>query len=307
MNTKTSLPLVVAALLAALGGVDCNRNDPPADPTTTEIDPSNATDVGPTAASDPLPAPPELKDETPGPAPSENDAWIEGYWWWDAPKHDYVWSPGFWQDRTVQPTVAPPALVYENPYRAPSELYAYVPGYWMWRGAEYAWFHGYWAPHHDGWAYLHPYWEARGGRWGCVAWGWERYHTGWESEHVGFEFHVGVWEQSADFQARVTLARGHASDYRVAPGTWHGHVYGRADADAHGHVAGAAGANGTVYPGDSLHEDRGVRPVHTGHPSERHTAEPHPSEDVRRGPNAGTRTTPHHYDTHPGSGHHPHG
>src|SRR5580692_9297224 len=140
MNAKTSLPLAVAALLAALGGVNCNRNDPPspppADPTTTEIDPSSATDVGPTAASDPLPAPPELKDETPGPAPSENDVWIEGYWWWDAPKHNYVWSPGFWQDRTVQPTVAPPALVYEYPYRAPSDLYVYVPGYWMWRGAE---------------------------------------------------------------------------------------------------------------------------------------------------------------------------
>jgi len=211
-----------------------------------EADPSIVTDVGPTAATDPLPAPPAARVEVEGPAPSDHHVWMNGYWWWDAGQNGYAWSPGFWQDRNQEATTAPPAVIYEDPGRAPSVDYTYIPGYWNWRGAEYVWYHGYWGQHRDGFAYVHPYWEEVGGHWGSTGWGWERYDAGWEGRHAGLEFHGGVWERPADFHLRVNLALGHASDYRVAPGTWHGHVYGRAD-----HRPGVAA---TVHPGERITE-----------------------------------------------------
>jgi hypothetical protein len=262
MKAHTSLLLAVAAHLAVFGA-GCKRGDSSdessaADPTTAEVDPANATDVGPTVAADPLPAPPEPKADVQGTAPSDHHVWIEGYWWWDTPKREYMWSPGFWQDRMVVATAAPPALLYEYPGRAPSASYTYVPGYWMWRGTEYVWYHGYWGHHRDGWAYVHPYWEMHNGHWGCSAFGWDRYHAGFETEHVGWEYHAGIWERPAEFQARVAVARVHAADFRVTPGTWHGHVYGRADADIHGHVTGLPAGHASVHPGDTVHETHAI-------------------------------------------------
>jgi hypothetical protein len=319
---KLQVPLLLALAVQLAGAAGCKKSNDssnneaaPADPQTAEVDPSNATDVGPTVATDPLPAPPELKFEDPGPAPSEHHVWIEGYWWWDHPKRVYVWSPGFWQDRLAVATVAPPALIYEYPGRAPSALYVYIPGYWMWRGTEYVWYHGYWGFHRDGWAYVHPYWEVTGGHWHCSAWGWDRYHVGWETEHVGWEFHGGVWERPAEFHARVTLALGHAADYRVSPGTWHGHVVGRADVDVHGHVEGNVGAN--VHAGDTVHETgahggRVATPgeVHAtghaeGHEPEGHAPETHPGEGhATEGHLPQGHPAEGHYNTHPTDGHH---
>ncbi len=150
--------------------------------------------------------------------------------------------------------MAPPADVYEDPDRAPGADYTYLPGYWNWRGSEYVWYHGYWGPHRDGFAYVHPYWTVVNGRWGNSGWGWEHYDTGWETRHAGWEFHGGVWERPGDFQVRVAVASRHAADFRVTPGTWQGHVFGRADVDVHGHVVGAVGAN--VHPGDKITEPK---------------------------------------------------
>ena len=318
MKVSTPLLLVVAAQIAAISASGCKDDpvaapapttaataDPPADPAAAAVDAANATDVGPTVATEPLPAPPEAKVEDPGTAPSENDVWVEGYWWWNTPQRAYAWSPGFWQDRFAQPTSAPPEIIYESPGRAPSDEYLYVPGYWMWRGTSYVWFHGYWGFHRDGWAYMHPYWEAHGATWSCSAWGWERYHAGFETEHAGWEFHGGVWERPADFQGRVALARGHAADYRVQPGAWHGHVRGRADVDVHGRavVPPGAKATGTVYPGDRVTEPAhagGGHPGSTGKPGEAHPGEAHPAEAH---PTEAHPTEAHPTEAHPAEAH----
>ena len=179
MNLKRSvlLPLATsAATLGVAGYMGCKASattdEPPStDPATQEADPSVVTDVGPTAASEPLPLPPAAKVEDQGPAPSEHDVWMNGYWWWDTSRATYSWSPGFWQDRTVEATFALPEVVYEDPGRAPGGDYTYMPGYWDWRGTGYVWFHGYWGAHRDGFAYLHPFWESVGGHWSCGGWG----------------------------------------------------------------------------------------------------------------------------------------
>ena len=303
MKLHTPLLFAVALQLAAFGAAGCKRSSDSSDesstnPAAAEVDPANATDVGPTAATDPLPAPPEAKEEAPGTAPSDHHVWIDGYWWWDLPHRVYAWSPGYWQDRLAEATVAPPELLYEYPGRAPSALYLYVPGYWMWHGNEYVWHHGHWGVHRDGWAYVHPYWESRGGHYGCAAWGWERYHADWNTHHAGWEYHAGVWERPAEFQARVTIARAHAADFRVEPGTWHGHVSGRADVEVHGPAG--------TYPGDTVHvnahagghakaEEHPAGHAPEGH-AEGHTPEGHTAEPSKPGHP--------HYDTHPPEGHH---
>ena len=282
MNLNRTVLLALAAHLAAVGAAGCKSASTteapagatsaedtavadPADPAAQEADPSIVTDVGPTAATDPLPEPPAAKVEEQGPAPSDHHVWLAGYWWWDTSTSAYAWSPGFWQDKTVEATVAPPEPLYEDPGRGPTADYTYVPGYWNWRGSEYVWYHGYWGPSRDGFAYVHPYWEVVGGRWGCSGWGWERYDAGWEGRHAGWEFHGGVWERPAEFRLRVGLAMGHAGDFRVTPGTWHGHVYGRVDVDVHGRVTGGGAAGASMHAGGKIAEPpRG--PAAAGHP-----------------------------------------
>ena len=153
------------------------------------------------------------------------------------------------------------------------------------RRVEYLWYHGYWGPHRDGFAYLHPFWENVGGHWGCSGWGWERYDAGWGGRHDGWEFHGGVWERPTDFRLRVTAASGHVSDFRVAPGTWHGHVYGRADVDVHGRGVGAAGVAGTIHAGNRITEPVRLAAAHPrmGGPGEpRSPAQQKPTVQQRR-------------------------
>lgn len=276
MNIQRSGLLALAATLAIGSAAGCKRSDPDAaadtstadtasteaaegaDPSTTEADPSQVTDVGPTTATDPLPAPPAPKAEEQGTAPGANFTWVAGYWWWDKAKGAYEWSPGFWQDPQAEATQAPPEPQYEDPGRAPAgENYTYMPGFWRWSGSEYVWYHGYWGPHREGYVWMHPYWEVRGGRWVSSGWGWTRYDAGWHTRYPGWEFHGGVWERPADYRVRVTIAMGHADHYRVAPGAWHGHVYGRADTDIHGRVTGAPPG---THPGGVIHENRAPRP-----------------------------------------------
>ncbi len=160
MNLHQSVLLVLATQVAAMGAAGCASctgstdasldDQASADPVTSEGDPAVVTDVGPTAATDALPEPPAPQVEEQGPAPSDHHVWLDGYWWWD--RTAYAWSPGFWQDRTLEASMAPPADVYEDPDRAPGVDYTYLPGYWSWRGSAYVWYHGHWGLHRDGFA-----------------------------------------------------------------------------------------------------------------------------------------------------------
>src|SRR5579871_4497296 len=107
MKLQRAVLLALATHLAAIGATGCKRStdttdEDSSDPAASEADPASVTDVGPTTATDPLPEPPAAKVEEPGPAPSANDVWMGGYWWWDRPHSEYAWSPGYWQDRTVE-------------------------------------------------------------------------------------------------------------------------------------------------------------------------------------------------------------
>src|ERR1700722_15611645 len=115
MNLNRIVLLALAAQVGALsaGCKSSTNGDAPAtessadeataaaaDPVKEEADPSVVSDVGPSAATDPLPEPPALKVEDQGTAPSDHHVWLPGYWWWDLGQKSYTWSPGFWQDRT---------------------------------------------------------------------------------------------------------------------------------------------------------------------------------------------------------------
>ena len=43
-----------------------------------------------------LPAPPPLKDETPGDPPEPGNVFIPGSWGWNTPSNSYLWEPGSW-------------------------------------------------------------------------------------------------------------------------------------------------------------------------------------------------------------------
>lgn len=112
-----------------------------------------------------LPAPPALRVENPGPAPSAHHRWMRGYWRYDAPRTVYVWAPGFWIDETVAAPYAPPALRVEDPGCAPSAEYQYMSGYWRWSGREYVWVSGHWSMRGDARSYYQPRWENVNGHW----------------------------------------------------------------------------------------------------------------------------------------------
>jgi hypothetical protein len=111
------------------------------------------------------PAPPALRFEVEGRAPSAHHVFQRGYWRWDAPRTVYVWSPGFWLDQLLSAPFAPPAVRYEDPGPAPSAEYFYVPGSWRWSGREYSWMGGRWENRREGYEYVQPRCEQRNGRW----------------------------------------------------------------------------------------------------------------------------------------------
>lgn len=59
---------------------------------------------------------------------------------------------------------APPAPIYE---RAPAPRHGYVwaPGYWEWRGHRHAWVPGHYISARPGYVYAPPSWRERHGRW----------------------------------------------------------------------------------------------------------------------------------------------
>ena len=69
--------------------------------------------------------------------------------------------------------VAPPAPRYEV-LPAPRHGYIWQPGFWEWRGDRHYWRKGYWVRERPGY-YFHPSrWEQRDGRWYLERGGWHR-------------------------------------------------------------------------------------------------------------------------------------
>ena len=69
--------------------------------------------------------------------------------------------------------VAPPAPRYEV-LPAPRHGYVWQPGFWEWRGDRHYWRKGYWVRERPGY-YFHPSrWEQRDGRWYLERGGWHR-------------------------------------------------------------------------------------------------------------------------------------
>jgi hypothetical protein len=59
---------------------------------------------------------------------------------------------------------APPPPMYER-VPAPRHGYVWAPGYWEWRGHRHDWVRGHWLAVRPGYAYASPSWRQRDGRW----------------------------------------------------------------------------------------------------------------------------------------------
>jgi hypothetical protein len=157
-------------------------------------------------------APPPLRVEQRGFAPSPNHIWINGHWAWRYGRHEWVgghWAlpPGAgyrWEDARwvneggrwvffeghwippanpvyvepagpgVEVAVAPPPPIVENRPPVPGAGYVWAPGYWRWQEGHHVWVAGYWAPPRVGYHWVEHHWENRGGRWVFVEGGWRR-------------------------------------------------------------------------------------------------------------------------------------
>ena len=240
--------LVAVMALGSLGAVGCKH-----DATTADADQAAAVDqASPAVTTDDanlavdatveVPAPPALKDETRGPAPTEHHVWSPGYWHYDHVQTVYLWEPGYWQDRTIVAPVAPPPLRDETvEYRyAPAGEYFWAPGSWRWTGVEYTWAPGYWAPRMEGWGWVRPYWVSYGGRWECHGWGWERRTAGWAWSR--FDWSRRGWSS----QDRAGWEREHRTGFaQIEHAEW-----GRREHDHRVHPATA----GRVAPMPERHE-----------------------------------------------------
>jgi hypothetical protein len=158
---------------ASLVDGDASDETQPADPEA----PGGVVDNDDTQVN--IPAPPPVKVEVEGVAPSAHSVWSPGYWRWDTGTTSYAWVGGFWQDRLVVAPYAPPPLRVEYVTYRPVGDYFWAPGYWRWTGASYYWMPGYWAGRRVGFGWVRPYWVSYGGSWECHGWGWEQRTAGW--------------------------------------------------------------------------------------------------------------------------------
>jgi len=182
MKRMGNVLVAVAMMVGALGATGCTKagdqaaqqdGAPVAEPAAQNDAP--AADDAPAPADDTtavmqasitrLPAPPAVRVEVPGVAPSAHHVWQRGYWRWDSAAVSYAWVPGYWEDTTVYAPYAPPAPQYEYVGYAPVDGYVFVPGYWRWGGSEYVWMYGHWCGRADAGSYYHWGWEHANGRW----------------------------------------------------------------------------------------------------------------------------------------------
>jgi len=194
MKRVSTVLAAVVMMVGAFGGVGCKKAsslaeaDKPVEQ-QTEATTDTASNAGTqdeatatVAASVQIPAPPALRTENPGRAPSARHVWQRGFWRWD--RAAYAWVPGHWEYLDAYAPYAPPAARYEDPGYAPSVEYFFVPGFWRWGGVEYVWVYGHWSHRRDAGYYYRPTWENRNGRWGHRMDRWDDHRVqAWEREH----------------------------------------------------------------------------------------------------------------------------
>ncbi|NGZ83556.1 YXWGXW repeat-containing protein [Duganella aceris] len=78
---------------------------------------------------------------------------------------------------------APPPPRYER-VPAPRHGYVWAPGYWDWRGNRHHWIGGTWVTARPGYVYMQPRWEQRDGRWYRQEARWDRGPNG-DRDHDG--------------------------------------------------------------------------------------------------------------------------
>ncbi len=148
MKTNSSLLVVVAMVVGALGATGCKSADKISD---------KGNDV---AAADTAAATPEDNPDT---APVSNDA---------APAATAVEQDArfytYWAPR------APPALRVETHGVGPAGHF-WRPGYYGWSGREHVWHGGGWYAPRAGYEYANPGWHHVGNRWGYYPGRWYRH------------------------------------------------------------------------------------------------------------------------------------
>jgi hypothetical protein len=177
MKLNRSMLAAVAMILSAATALGCNTNKkstdeeafvaaPPAAEAPVAETPSVGTeDHAKVTAKVQIPAPPALRVESPGRAPSAKHRYSAGFWRYDTGRRGYVWVPGHWELRDGYAPYAPPAPRYESRLYSPGRDYVFVSGYWSWTGREYSWIPGHYESRRSGYRYVAPRWEQDGGRW----------------------------------------------------------------------------------------------------------------------------------------------
>jgi hypothetical protein len=75
--------------------------------------------------------------------------------------------------KTIIVEVAPPPARVEV-VPAPRHGYVWAPGYWRWTGHKYVWVGGSWVHERHGWHYAPHTWVEHDGRWHYEEGGWRR-------------------------------------------------------------------------------------------------------------------------------------
>ncbi len=144
-------------------------------------------------------APPAPRFES-VPAPRHGYVWAPGYWSWNGRHH--VWAAGHWiperagyqyvysewvpsqggwslREGGWEPVVDVVVAPPEPRYEAvpyPRPGYVWAPGYWEWRGHRHEWVQGYWIAERPGHVYVPNTWVQNRGHWEMQSGRWERRH-----------------------------------------------------------------------------------------------------------------------------------
>jgi hypothetical protein len=98
---------------------------------------------------------------------------------------------------------APPAPMYER-IPAPRHGYVWAPGYWAWNGHRHAWTSGYWVAERPGYVYNAPAWYQNDGGWYMQPARWTSYggyDRGRDRDRDGIPDryeHRGGWDRDRD-------------------------------------------------------------------------------------------------------------
>ena len=267
MKLNGKILVAVAMVLGAAATTGCKSGEQAAQPESTTPALSQTASETPAVKDEAatvvatstvrLAAPPALRVEVQGRAPSAHHVWQRGYWRYDAPRADYVWAPGYWEDTTVTAPFGPPAVRYEDRGYAPSDDYCFVPGSWRWSGREYVWTYGHWTARRDVGFYYRP-------RWSNVNGHWEHRMERWDNDRVS------AWERNhRDHGDRDHGDRGHGEQGHFGHGE-QGHA-GQGHADQ-GHAGQGHGEQGHAGQG---HGDQGHQGQGQGHADQGHAGQGH--------------------------------